>query len=283
MMLIAFLCLSTFMQHFAVQGEAYLGPLLIEYTNVKSRSAGSSISSSGRPVSIPTENILNMAGVPFSTLLTNNNVTVKNIIVNTHNILRSQVNPPASNMLKMRWNDEAAKTAERWANTCNAFHSPKELRQITDFSCGENLFMSTFKASWKDVIESFYSEVVDFEYGKGAKIPGQEIGHYTQVVWFRSFQVGCSVVFCPESQYQYLYVCHYCPPGNNVDSMGYPYKAGPACGDCPNSCDNGLCTNYCPRQDWYSNCIDFMTDNTCADDVEKDCPAMCNCNNNEIK
>ncbi|XP_053567086.1 serotriflin-like [Bombina bombina] len=282
MMLVALLCLLTFLPNATVQADALLGSLLVEHTSTRFRRAASSTSSSGRPVSIPTENILNMVNVPFSTLSTSNS-SVRNIIVDTHNNLRRKASPPAKNMLKMIWNNEAAKTAERWAKTCNQHHSPTEVRQIPNFGCGENLFLSSFKASWKDVIESFYSEVVDFQFGKGAKIDGQEIGHYTQVMWYSSYQVGCYVAECPSSQYQYYYVCHYCPSGNNVKSMGNPYEIGSPCGACPNGCDNGLCTNYCRVQDYYGNCKDFK--GSCITDasVRKDCPATCQCNNNEIK
>ncbi|XP_053567088.1 serotriflin-like [Bombina bombina] len=299
---------------------------------VTNKSTVASDSSLTRPPSIPLENILYMAKQPFSSLSTTNK-TVRGIIVDAHNNLRRIVIPTAKNMLKMKWSDEAAKTAERWAKTCIQEHSKKELRKIPNFRCGENLFMSSykaswkyviqaffdeyvdfdygkgakfvgakighytqenfgcgenlflssFKASWKDVIESFYSEVVDFQFGKGAKSDGQEIGHYTQVMWYSSYQVGCYVAECPSSQYQYYYVCHYCPSGNNVKSMGNPYEIGSPCGACPNGCDYGLCTNYCRVQDFYGNCKDFK--GSCITDasVRKDCPATCQCNNNEIK
>lgn len=33
-----------------------------------------------------------------------------------------------------------------------------------------------------------------------------------QLVWYNSYQVGCAVAYCPRNQYNYFYVCHYCPP-----------------------------------------------------------------------
>ncbi|XP_044025940.1 cysteine-rich venom protein TEL1-like isoform X2 [Siniperca chuatsi] len=132
-------------------------------------------------------------------------------IVNKHNALRRDVQPTASNMLKMSWNNEAAASAQRWANTCSMKHSPDNSRKISTGDCGENLYKSSYKNTWCKVIQSWYDEVKDWRYGVGA-INGGVIGHYTQVVWYRSNQIGCAMAYCPNSEYEYFYICHYCPP-----------------------------------------------------------------------
>ncbi|MGH0172801.1 UNVERIFIED_CONTAM: hypothetical protein FKN15_064004 [Acipenser sinensis] len=101
--------------------------------------------------------------------------------------------------------------------------------------------MSSSANSWDMAVQAWYDEVKDFKYGVGST-NGAVVGHYTQVVWYRSNKVGCAVAHCPGSKYEYFYVCQYCPPGNNQNSLTTPYKAGPSCGDCPNACDNKLCT-----------------------------------------
>uniref|UniRef100_A0A8C7ZBJ8 SCP domain-containing protein n=1 Tax=Oryzias sinensis TaxID=183150 RepID=A0A8C7ZBJ8_9TELE len=93
---------------------------------------------------------------------------------------------------------------------------------------GENLYMSSFKNSWTNVLQ----------YGVGS-INGGVVGHYTQVVWCNSNQIGCAMAYCPNSTYKYFYVCHYCPPGNY--QLSRPYKSGPSCADCPSACENKLC------------------------------------------
>ncbi|XP_053316659.1 cysteine-rich secretory protein 2 [Spea bombifrons] len=281
MLLLAFLCLSPFLQSCFAEYEAILPAWPSELTNAKNRNT-LRLERAGRPVTIPVENIKKMENVPLSSLSTSN-PNIRSMIIDTHNSLRKIVNPPARNMLKMVWNDEAARTADNYAKMCLPNHSEQNLRKITNFNCGENLFMSTFKASWDDVIKSFYSEVVDFEYGKGAKTPGVEIGHYTQLTWATSRQVGCAINYCANNNLPYRFVCHYCPPGNNLSSMGYPYKSGPTCGDCPAACDNGLCTNYCSYQDWFSDCFKYYHGQQCDASLEKDCPATCKCTNKEIK
>nr|XP_009675187.1 PREDICTED: cysteine-rich venom protein-like [Struthio camelus australis] len=204
------------------------------------------------------------------------------LIVEKHNALRRGVNPPASNMLKMEWSPEVAKNAEIWANKCTLSHSPATMRKI-NVTCGENLFMSPDAFSWPSAIQYWYDEVKDFKYGTGATRRGAVVGHYTQVVWYKSYQVGCAVAFCPETTYKYFYVCQYCPAGNRIDLLGTPYKEGNPCGDCPNDCDNGLCTNPCKHVDAYSNCSGLAKSFGCSRSfVKLNCPATCQCKT-EIK
>ncbi|KAM6207454.1 cysteine-rich venom protein TEL1-like [Sarcoramphus papa] len=163
------------------------------------------------------------------------------LIVDRHNALRRGVKPTASNMLKMEWCPQAATNAQKWANRCTLSHSPGNMRRTT-VQCGENLFMSSAPFPWPDVVQAWYDEEKDFKYGTGAKTQGAVIGHYTQVVWYNSYQIGCAVAFCRNSKYKYFYVCQYCPMGNLRSSIQTPYKKGEPCGDCPNACENGLCT-----------------------------------------
>ena len=78
---------------------------------------------------------------------------------------------------------------------------------------------------------------------------GQEYGHYTQVVWATTTEVGCGYVFYgPENEM--LLICNYKIAGNMV--KGSMYKKGPACSACPSNfghCDDGLCA---PSAFFYS-------------------------------
>nr|XP_043905280.1 cysteine-rich venom protein-like [Solea senegalensis] len=204
----------------------------------------------------------------------------KTEIVNKHNALRRGVTPTASDMLKMTWNNEAANNAQQWADGCSMKHSPDSNRVIATSGCGENLYMSSSKDSWSDAIQDWYDEVKDWRYGQGS-INGGVIGHFTQVVWYRSNQVGCAMAYCPNAKYKYFYVCHYCPPGNY--QYTHPYNDGSSCADCPNACDNKLCTNPCPYSDRYSNCPDLKKQHGCShSDVADWCPASCKCTNQII-
>ncbi|XP_075893876.1 cysteine-rich venom protein tigrin-like [Nelusetta ayraudi] len=176
-------------------------------------------------------------------------------------------------MLEMRWNDEAAANAQSWADGCSLKHSHSAQRRISTSGCGENLYMASGKNSWSSAIQMWYDEVKDFKYGVGS-FNGGVVGHYTQVVWYKSFQVGCAMAYCPDAKYKYFYVCQYCPPGNY--GLKKPYTSGDTCSDCPNDCNDKLCTNPCPYNDMYSNCPQ-LTEKGCTDWSRPICPASCKC------
>ncbi|XP_062953751.1 cysteine-rich secretory protein 3-like [Cynocephalus volans] len=204
---------------------------------------------------------------------------VQSEIVNKHNELRKAVSPSARNMLKMRWSSAAAANAQKWADNCKYEHSDSDFRR-TSLSCGENLFMSSHPTSWSYAIQSWYDEYSDFAYGVGPKTSNAVIGHYTQVVWYSSFLVGCGMAYCPNSSLKYFYVCQYCPAGNDLTRISTPYKQGTQCASCPDHCDDGLCTNGCEYEDRYSNCKQLKTSLGCTYElVKNDCKASCKCSN----
>ncbi|XP_075719937.1 allurin-like isoform X2 [Rhinoderma darwinii] len=169
----------------------------------------------------------------------------KRTIVNTHNTIRRNVNPPAADMQKMVWNEEVAANAENVAALCSLQHSHVSNRFIYKpslCSCGENLYVSSSESSWNTIIHKWAKEKEDFTYGKGND--GYSTGHYTQVVWAESTQIGCGAAKCDTSGYQfpiYLMVCHYCPAGNENKKMATPYESGAWCSKCNGACENHLC------------------------------------------
>ncbi|OCT79078.1 cysteine-rich venom protein TEL1 [Xenopus laevis] len=227
------------------------------------------------------KNAVESADPPFSSISADNS-TVKQIIIDAHNAYRRNASPTAQNMLKMVWNKDAAQNAGNWSATCSMSHSTSDKRKIPGFSCGENLFMSSYPATWDVAIKAWYDEYINFEYGVGPKSSGLVIGHYTQVMWYNSYNVGCSVSYCPQSTYKYFYVCQYCPAGNMAGSINTPYKSGPRCTDCPGACDNFLCTNSCPYQDIYSTCKIYISYCNSIASIRDGCKATCLCTNNQI-
>ncbi|KAJ7345447.1 hypothetical protein JRQ81_001397 [Phrynocephalus forsythii] len=208
-------------------------------------------------------------------------LTVQNEIVDKHNDLRRAVDPSGSNMLKMKWNETAASNAKNWAKECSFEHSPESLRTIEGgMACGENLYYSTIPQLWPEALQAWYDEVNDFTFGVGPLYEDAVIGHYTQLVWYSSYLLGCAMAYCPNDKYSYYYVCHYCPAGNVMGQSSRPYTAGEPCGKCPDSCDNGLCTNPCEHDDLYSNCPDLKKKHSCKHPALKSmCPASCGCEN----
>ncbi|XP_028648478.2 cysteine-rich venom protein-like [Erpetoichthys calabaricus] len=176
----------------------------------------------------------------LSTEILTTDPNVQKIIVDKHNAVRGSVIPTATNMIKIGWSTEAAANAEQWAKTCSMNHSPPKERTISKGSCGENLFMSSNAVPWDSAIQKWEDEKKDYVFGKDPQ-NGKVVGHYTQLVWASSNQVGCAVTYCPKSPYKYFYVCQYCPPGNYKNTN--PYTPGDPCSSCPKSCEKNLCTH----------------------------------------
>ncbi|XP_028924986.1 peptidase inhibitor 16 isoform X2 [Ornithorhynchus anatinus] len=162
-------------------------------------------------------------------------------MVEMHNLFRSQVSPPAADMLTMRWDEELAAFAKAYATQCIWGHNKERGRR------GENLFAITEEGlDIQMAMEEWYNENEHYNLTSAACEEGQMCGHYTQVVWAATDRIGCGSHFCEklegvEETDIHLLVCNYQPPGNVKGRK--PYKEGPRCSLCPDGyrCQNGLC------------------------------------------
>ncbi len=129
-----------------------------------------------------------------------------------HNAWRAKVS-----VAPLVWSDAVAKSAYEWArklqkDNCGFYHSD------TDY--GENLWMgSTGYYSIADVVESWASEIEDYNYETNKCKAGKMCGHYTQIVWNTTTEVGCASI--EDCDGMTLWVCQYNPPGNWVGKKPY--------------------------------------------------------------
>ncbi|CEP15497.1 hypothetical protein [Parasitella parasitica] len=151
-----------------------------------------------------------------------NDADFQNQVLTTHNKIRKEhgVDP-------LQWDDELAKHAQRWANTC-VWHHSNDTRPYGD-SCGENI--SYGQASISVAIKEWHDlEVNDYNFERGKSKNGNEIRHFTQVVWRRTERVGCALHYCdkdPESNMDMngnFYVCNYYPQGNIRTEEAYTHN-----------------------------------------------------------
>ncbi|XP_060756952.1 cysteine-rich venom protein DIS2, partial [Neoarius graeffei] len=196
---------------------------------------------------------------------------VQDEIVHIHNTFRREVVPTASNMLKMKWNEEVAASAQKWADTCAMAHGPTTSRMLGSYEMGENLFKASQALPWTDVVRAWHDEVANYNYSTGS-INGKVVGHYTQVIWFSSYEVGCGVTKCGNN---YFYDCQYYRAGNYKGVP--PYSLGEPCSACPKACDNKLCTNPCPYINIFANCPTLTKQSSCNDYLKEWCTAQCFC------
>ncbi|NWV65488.1 PI16 inhibitor, partial [Malurus elegans] len=169
----------------------------------------------------------------------------KKIILDEHNKYRSQVSPPARAMMKMSWDKELEDLAQSYAEKCIWDHNKERGRR------GENLFAMAPMLELEFAVEDWNGEEKFYNLTTSTCVPGQMCGHYTQVVWSSTHQVGCGAHFCEkieglETENMHLLVCNYYPPGNMKGKK--PYLEGPSCTMCPTGtvCVDNLCVSLLP-------------------------------------
>lgn len=92
---------------------------------------------------------------------------------------------------------------------------------------GENLFASTSVSNTAAVITSWADEAANYTHDTNTCATGKVCGHYTQVVWRASKQLGCGKATCVANSpfggggTWYFWVCDYAPPGNYLGQKPY--------------------------------------------------------------
>jgi hypothetical protein len=137
-----------------------------------------------------------------------------------HNRWRAEVGAPP-----LRWSAKLAGIAQGWADhlkndSCGMYHSGN--------GYGENIYQAT-AIMWsdgrrdfspktaKDVVGAWGSEIKDYNYANNSC--SGVCGHYTQLVWKTTKEVGCAMSVCGDNGQ--IWVCSYSPPGNVVGQRPY--------------------------------------------------------------
>ena len=145
-------------------------------------------------------------------------------LVAAHNTWRRAVGVP-----ELRWSTSLATRAQAWAdhlkrrNACDPDHSP-------DSDVGENLFWAGAVVTSRGartvqevtaaaVVDSWAAEREQYDDKKNRCARGKSCGHYTQVVWRGSREVGCGRAVCSDSSQ--IWVCKYAPAGNLAGKRPY--------------------------------------------------------------
>jgi len=124
-------------------------------------------------------------------------------IVAAHNRVRAKHCAPP-----LKWSSKLAASAQSWANTirdrgCALGHSGSA-------SYGENLAAGTSgMLDAAAVVGMWYDEIKKFNFRSGGF--SMKTGHFTQVVWRGTREVGCGKSQCNGLD---VWICQYAPPGN---------------------------------------------------------------------
>ncbi|MCK4492769.1 MAG: hypothetical protein KAU26_01835 [Methylococcales bacterium] len=155
-------------------------------------------------------------------------------MTSAHNTWRGKVGTP-----NVAWSANLQSKAQSWANElktkgCKMEHSPAS-------GVGENIFWASSKKTatskdaqgqwiWKDAVQAVTEQQVVDSWGSEQqwyKIDtnecnaptGKSCGHYTQVVWKDTTEIGCAKAVCDDSTQ--VWVCNYSPAGNIVGKKPY--------------------------------------------------------------
>jgi hypothetical protein len=129
-------------------------------------------------------------------------------LVERHNYWRDQVGVPG-----LTWSSGVAAYAQEWANNlqsqgCDLEHRPSGMY-------GENI-AGGYGMSAQEVVDMWASEKAYYDYETNSC--SGVCGHYTQVVWRSSTQVGCGMATCGGKE---VWVCNYNPAGNYIGMKPY--------------------------------------------------------------
>lgn len=136
-----------------------------------------------------------------------------------HNEVRAAATPvPDPPLPPLTFDADLAATAQAWSERCVFEHSEGN-------GYGENLaIFSGAESTPQDVVDIWASETAAYDYDTNTCAPGEQCGHYTQIVWRDTERVGCGVSACNFAELGgegLFWVCNYDPPGNFIGERPY--------------------------------------------------------------
>ncbi len=150
-------------------------------------------------------NLRTLAAFDFNTFYT--------ALVNRHNTLRKKHS--AGSLTKLT---DIAKLAQTTANECKK--AGKLQHSGTSYKgqwMGQNLYISGGAAPTGAAVANYwYSENKNYDYSTGKSKNNAVTGHFTQLVWKSTKQIGCAVAIGTWNGYNpsYFVCCNYFPGGN---------------------------------------------------------------------
>jgi pathogenesis-related protein 1 len=138
-------------------------------------------------------------------------------LLELHNQIRADVGVD-----EVTWSGELATYAQEWADhlvdtSCDLEHRPGSGKW--ELKYGENLFVGSSRyfdvtsavRAWEEEKKDYDGQAID-RHNKNKS------GHYTQMVWKTTRQIGCAKAECRR---RIIVVCNYDPPGNELGRKPY--------------------------------------------------------------
>lgn len=157
--------------------------------------------------------LLNLVTVIILLSITNINASpITAEALQAHNQIRAQ-----DGQKPFVWSKDLEQISQEWADklasSCKIYHHPGQL------PFGENLYFKSQSASATEAVKAWADEKRFYNYQQNKCQAGQQCGHYTQVVWKGTTDVGCGYKSC--SNGSQIWVCAYFPAGNIVGARPF--------------------------------------------------------------
>ena len=151
--------------------------------------------------------------------------TVGPRLLAAHNVERNRLG-----LKPLVWSAKLSEHARKWAQTLAVSEMFEHAPVGADGGEGENLWTgSRDDYTPEEMIGFFIDESKLFKRRKFPDVSTtgrwEDVGHYTQIVWKDTREVGCAIASSRQSDYL---VCRYWPAGNVIGQQVYDYKAAAA-------------------------------------------------------
>jgi Cysteine-rich secretory protein family len=142
-------------------------------------------------------------------------------VFDRHNAERLRVGAPP-----LLWNADLAAHAADWAKQLARNKGFDHADQRKE---GENLWAGTVNAyTPEQMVEGWIEEKSLFKPGRFPDVSTngrwEDVGHYTQLIWANTREVGCAVASNDEED---VLVCRYSPPGNWIGQFTDGHRDSP--------------------------------------------------------
>jgi hypothetical protein len=135
-----------------------------------------------------------------------------------HNAERARLNLPP-----LAWNCRLEHEAGQWAESLSQRGTLEHASADVRKGSGENLWMGT-AGHWsvEAMVGRFIEERAHYQHGRFPEVSRTgnwtDVGHYSQIVWRDTREVGCAVVQGADKE---VLVCRYFPAGNIMGRSAY--------------------------------------------------------------
>lgn len=140
-------------------------------------------------------------------------------ILAVHNSERSSVG-----VVSLSWSSSLAKDAQSWTNSLSQTCIPSHANSVIRKGKGENIWAGYGYDMWNisEMITDWVAEKQTYRHETNTCAPGAMCGHYTQVVWSTTTEVGCGMTTCSQDGVEgKIFVCRYNPAGNISNKQPY--------------------------------------------------------------